>query len=174
MKILNGIKFRSETAKFSNNAIRCALYASTFIYCVVPYGIFFIKYYFLKMNVQKVTSSLDNLSYSNNLLYSFSFDWKNTVFFHLLQPINLLASFLTCMIRSIYKMFYAKMVNYCATYYIFVQTKIHMLNNYLQVEDLCVEQINLRHIWRKLLWNMTLLLSCIYVIELFTNWNIKL
>lgn len=40
------------------------------------------------------------------------------------------------MISSIYIMFYAKMVNYCATYFIFVQTKIQMLNIYLQGEYL--------------------------------------
>lgn len=53
-------KIRSETAMFSNRIayfVRCALYASTFIYCIVPLSIFFIKYYLLKMNVQKVTST---------------------------------------------------------------------------------------------------------------------
>lgn len=40
------------------------------------------------------------------------------------------------MISSIYNMFYAKMVNYCAAYFIFVQTKIHILNIYLQGEYL--------------------------------------
>lgn len=53
-------KIRSETAMFSNRIawfVKCALYASTFIYCIVPLGIFFIKYYILKMNVQKVTST---------------------------------------------------------------------------------------------------------------------
>lgn len=36
----------------------------------------------------------------------------------------------------IYNMFYTKMVNYCATYFILVQTKIEMLNFYLQGEYL--------------------------------------
>lgn len=53
-------KIRSETAKLSNQTawfFRCALYASAFIYCIIPLSIFFIKYYFLKMNIKKVAST---------------------------------------------------------------------------------------------------------------------
>lgn len=53
-------KIRSQTAMFSNRIalfFRCALYTCCFLYCIIPYGIFFIKYYFLKMNVQIVTST---------------------------------------------------------------------------------------------------------------------
>lgn len=53
-------KVRTHTAMSSNRiafSVRCVFYACTIIYCVVPYGIFFVKYYFLKMNVEKVTST---------------------------------------------------------------------------------------------------------------------
>lgn len=70
--------------------------------------------------------------------FSFGFNWKQTIFINICPLIVLWSAFIVSSTISVFNMFLFTLINYCAAYFTYIQTKIRMLNVFMQ-DDAHVE-----------------------------------
>ncbi|CAO1410927.1 unnamed protein product [Diamesa serratosioi] len=118
---------QSKTAKSFNKlsfSFKLMIYLGTFLYTVVPFSIFFFKYHLLGMKDEKFKV----------IMADFGFNWEQTILINICPIIVLFTSSTIAITFSLFEMLFMALINYSAAYFVFVQTKIRMLNVIMQDE----------------------------------------